>query len=74
MSRRNKGLNNDENKSDFDKEKYRNKSAVDINPRTETRKLVVINRLEGALKNCTIHKSIKASEKMQDEKRKRELV
>jgi hypothetical protein len=67
-------MSTDESKSQSEKEKYRNKSAVDINPRIETRKLVVWNKLEGALKNCTIHQSIRASEKMHDEKRKRELV
>jgi hypothetical protein len=55
-------------------EHIRTHSAVNILERNNTKKLLVINRLEGALKNCTMHQSIKALEKIKDERRKRELV
>lgn len=64
-------------KSPLDKQRFRNNSALNINPKNEkntNKKLLVFNLLEGAIKNSTIHQSIKASEKIQEEKRKRELV
>ena len=74
MSRRNRDVSIDESNVQSEKQRIRNRSAVEINSRSETRKLVAINKFEGALKNVTIHQSIRASEKLQEEKRKRELV
>lgn len=77
QQRRKRLANLKNSKSPEEKERFRNRSALNIKPLTEknkTRKLLVINKLEGAIKNSTIHQSIKASEKIKDEKRKRELV
>ena len=60
--------------SSCEKDKLRHHSSANIIERNNNRKLLVINKLEDVLKNCTMHQSIKALEKIKEEKRKRELV
>lgn len=60
--------------SPCEKDKVRLHSSANISERNNTRKILVINKLEDVLKNCTMHQSIKALEKIKEEKRKRELV